>query len=316
MRTMGWAVVAGLVAGEAHAEQPVELPVTTVRVVERAPLLSTSASGTRSTRAFVDDREVIPGERQVGAELSYLTSDQGLEGRPVRFTDLVAARLTGRASLGQRFELAGRLEVLAKQPFPGGQSPFAGGALTGRVQLAPRGALFLGAGAAPLAGSPGATLGIGAGWSRRAFIDPQDRYVAFAAALGAQGTHLLSRFGPPPQLLEMVADGALQGMASDGEAGFGFEVGTTLAVPAWRTGRAFWIDGAPPFDARTRVDFHLAGYFTIARRWDLFVRWAALDRGDPTAPASRLPLLLGGHDQTELTFGASYRFGPNVEEAR
>jgi hypothetical protein len=289
-----------------------QLPVTHVQVIERAPIVQTSSSYTRSTRAFVDDAEVIPGERQAGGELAYLTSAVGLDGRPVRFTDLVVARLAGRASLGERFELATGAQLLAKQPFPGGHSPFAGASLQGRLQLAPRSSVFLGAAGAPLAGPPGAALELTTGWSRRFFIDRWERYVAFATTAGAQTTHLL---GVPtaPHLAELIVEGNLHARASDGDAGFGAEVGTTLAVPVWHTGQATWLDGAPPFDARTRVHFHVQGHLTIGPRWDLFVRWAFLDRGDPAAPASRLPLLQGGHDQTELTFGVSHRFGPNVQ---
>jgi hypothetical protein len=304
------------VAASLLAAAPVELPVITVQVIEKAPIVSTSSSGTRSSRAFVDDREVIPGERQIGAELSYLTSDEGLDGVPLRFTDLVVTRLAGRASLGERFELAGRLDLLAKQPYPGGHSPFAGGALVGRFALPSRSSLFLVAGAAPLTERRGAALEIATGWSRRFFIDRHERYVAFATAAGAQGTHLISRAGPPPQIVELVADGALQFRTSDRDVGVGLELGTALALPVWRTGSAFWLDGGPDFDARTRVHFYLGGYLTIGDRWDLFVRWAILDRGDRAAPASRLPLLRGGYDQTELTFGVSYRFGPNVKEER
>src|SRR5688572_10087549 len=157
MRTIGVVVVGWLAStAPALAGQPVVLPAVKVEVVERAPIVSTSAPNMRATRAFVDGKEVLWGERQVGAELAYVTSDAGLDGRPVRFTDLVTARLAGRATLGMRFELAGRLELLVKQPFPGGQSPFGGGALTGRLQLAERSSLYLSAGAAPLAGAPGA----------------------------------------------------------------------------------------------------------------------------------------------------------------
>lgn len=310
MRTICLALI---VAGEAaRAQQPVQLPVTTVRVVETAPMISTSASNIRTTRAFVDDAEVIPGERQVGGELSYFTSAAGLDGRPVRFTDLVVSRLAARASLADRFELGARLELLAKQPFPGGHTPFAGGWLQGRLQLQPRSSIFVGANGAPLAGARGAALEAAAGWSRRVFIDHYERYLAFATTAGAQSTHLLARTAAPPQLAELIAEGALQAIASDGDAGFGLALGTTLAVPVWHTGQAFWVPERPAFDARTRVHFHLQAHLTVGLRWDLFVRWAFLDRGDVAAPATRLPLLQGGHDQTELTFGASYRFGPNV----
>jgi len=312
MPTIGMVVGWLAAATSARAGQPVELPQTTVQVVERAPMVSTSVANVRAVRAFLDDKEVLWGERQVGAELSYLTSDAGLDGRPVRFTDLVTTRLMGRASFGLRFELVGRLDLLAKQPFPGGQSPFAGGTLIGRFQLERRSSLFLAAGAAPLVGAPGAALVTTTEWNRRTFIDRYDRHVAFSTGIGAQSTHLISRAGPPPQLLELVADGALQCIASESDGGFGLEIGTALFVPLWRTGQAYWIEGSPRFDARTRVHFYLGGYVTVGHRWDLFARWALLDRGDVSAPASRLPLLRGGYDQTELTFGLSYRFGPNL----
>lgn len=294
------------------AMAPIELPEQTVRVTEHTPLYSTAASGVRTTREFVADLELIPGERRVGMELSFLTSPEGLNGRPQRFTDLVASRFDARASLGQRLELGGWVEFLPKQPFPGGQPVFRGGALVSHLQLARRGSLYLGATGAPLVGATGAALELGAGWLARRFFDPERRYLAFAGALGGQWTDLVGHAGGP-RIAEVVADGALQFLMPGNEVGFGLEVGTVLAVPAWHRGRAFWLAGSPPFDARTRSHFYLAGYLTVGPRWDLFVRWSILDRGDAAAPATRLPLLRGGYDQTELTFGLSYRFGPNVD---
>jgi len=295
------------------ASAPVELPEQTVRVIEQAPMYSTAAHGQRTSREFVDDVEVIPGEREVGMELAFLSSPEGLSGRPLPFTDLVVGRLTGRASLGRRFELSGRLDLVAKQPFPGGQPIFGGGALVGRVQISPRTSLFLGAGGSPLFNQPGAAVELGAGWSGRRFLDERHRYFAFAAAVGAEGTGLV-RPRAPVRLLELAADGALQFMLPEDEGGVGLEVGTALAIPAWHEGRASWVESSPPFDARTRVRFYLAGYLIVGPRWDLSVRWTVLDRGDAASPATRLPLLAGGYDQTELTFGVSYRFGPNVRD--
>ncbi|HXU83057.1 MAG TPA: hypothetical protein VN914_16795, partial [Polyangia bacterium] len=94
-----------------HGE-PVELPQQTVRVVQPAPVVSTSAV---SSREFVADRAVIPGERWVGMELAFLTSPAGLDGRPLLFTDVVISRLDGSASLGTRFKLTASLDLLPKQ---------------------------------------------------------------------------------------------------------------------------------------------------------------------------------------------------------
>jgi hypothetical protein len=257
------------------------------------------------------DREVLD-ERQVGMELLFLTSPVGLDGSPVHFTDLALTRLVGRLALGNRFELHGLAHLLTKQPHPGGQPLFQGGALTGRAQVSARSSLFLGLANQPIAGHTGTGLELSAGWQGRRFIDRRELF-GLAGGTGAQWTGLWRRSGPPPpQVVEAVTNGALQFVCADSYLGFAVELGAQLALPLWHQGRAFWLSDAPAFEARTRLDFYLATYFAIEPRWDLVLRWVILDRGDAAAPATRLPLLAGGHDQTLFVLGLSYRFGPRV----
>jgi hypothetical protein len=257
------------------------------------------------------DRRAL-GERQVGMELLFITSAAGLDGNSVHFTDLALTRLSGRIALGSRFELQGLAHLLTKQPHPGGQPLFQGGALSGHAQVSPRSALFLGLGNQPVAGHAGMGLELSAGWQGRRFIDRRELFV-LAGGAGGQWTGLWRPSGPPPpQLAEVVTNGALQFVCSDSYLGFGVEIGSELALPVWHQGRAFWIPEAPAFEPRTRLSFYLATYLAIEPRWDVAFRWVILDRGDAAAPATRLPLLAGGYDQTLVVLGLSYRFGPQV----
>jgi hypothetical protein len=58
-----------------------------------------------------------------------------------------------------------------------------------------------------------------------------------------------------------------------------------------------------------RVLFALAVWGTVSwEDWDLFAELVVLDRGDLSHPATTLPILDGGFDQTHLVVGLTRRF--------
>jgi hypothetical protein len=269
-----------------------------------------SYSTGRSARAVVWGEEVIPGERELGLELTFVTSDAGPAGPPLRFTDLVTTGILARHSLGERFELAARIDLLPKQPHPGGEPVVNGGHLLARLQITDRGSLFLVGAAQQALVSPAVFGDVTGGWNGRAFIDRQERNIALVGQAAAGWTRAFrSGSDAPPWLVELETGGALEviNSSSSGDEGAGFSLGTDFAFRLARGGRAFWA-GDVPFRASTRVTFNLSGFVLLAAHWDLHLRWSVVDRGDAAAPATRLPVLIGGYDQTQIVFGLSYRF--------
>jgi hypothetical protein len=272
---------------------------------------SESVSIGRSTRATVWGEDVIPGERQVGFEQIFVTSDAGLGGAPLRFTDLVVTGIVGRSSLGERFELAARLDLLAKQPHPAREPVVNGGLLEGRFQLTDAGSIFLAGAGQQAVGGPAIFADVTGGWNGRMFIDKRERNLALAGKAAVGWTRALrSGSAAPPWLVELETGGALEviNSSSSGDEGAGFTLSTDFAFRLARGGEAFWVPGAPAFRAGTRVTFSLAAFVLLAAHWDLHIRWSTVDRGDVASPATRLPLLIGGFDQSQLVFGLAYRF--------
>jgi hypothetical protein len=80
-------------------------------------------------------------------------------------------------------------------------------------------------------------------------------------------------------------------------------VGIDLGVPVYDHARAR--DPASPavLDPRTRLGFSLGSFGQITDTWDVYGTVAWVDRGDPTVPATQLPILDGGFDQVQIAFG-------------
>jgi hypothetical protein len=61
-------------------------------------------------------------------------------------------------------------------------------------------------------------------------------------------------------------------------------------------------------DPQTRVNFRVGGVLAYIEDWDFYAEFVVNDRGELDAPATLLPILDGGFDQTFLVLGLTRRF--------
>jgi hypothetical protein len=86
---------------------------------------------------------------------------------------------------------------------------------------------------------------------------------------------------------------------------WGAWLGVGYAIPVQASGRDPTTQMA--IDPQPRLNFHLGTVLSLVPSWDLFVDLAVVDRGDLGSPATRLPILDGGFDQTQVIFGVTRR---------
>ena len=70
---------------------------------------------------------------------------------------------------------------------------------------------------------------------------------------------------------------------------------------------------APSLDAQTRVTFRLGASLSYIREWDISAELIVGDRGDASQPATQLPILEGGFDQTLFMLGFTRRFSGSAD---
>jgi len=103
---------------------------------------------------------------------------------------------------------------------------------------------------------------------------------------------------------EVVADGELVFRAPHGEAAMW--IGTQLRFPVGALASPASVRDT--LDPQTRVNFRLGGVLAYIDDWDVFAEFSVTDRGELSAPATTLPLIDGGFDQTTLMLGLTRRF--------
>jgi hypothetical protein len=257
-------------------------------------------SGTESSmRSQIEEWMIDPRiATEVGGQLRFITARAGLDGEPLRFTDVGLASLAVRHTFGARAEIAAAIDLLAKQPGGLDAAPIQGVSLGVRLALARNWVAWASFAGAPLLGDLGYLAETSLGVEARSRID---RTVAFKGALGLSATPLLLDAGGRPWFAEVVASGQVLLRAPHGEAGMW--IGADYRVPLLDRDR-----GGVELDPQTRLGFNTGVVLGWIPRWDLFAAFAVIDRGDEGAPASQLPVLDGGFDQVQLVFGATRRW--------
>ena len=251
-------------------------------------------SGSADVRSYASNSLVLPeGGFQLGGELTFLTSTERASGEDLRFTDVVLVRPRARYSFGGIETFAG-VDVLAKQPSTNDDAVFLGGHLGGRLAVGKTHAMWLRASGGPLRAELGAWASADAGAEWRKFIA---RYAAFQLAAGATANRLFVDEGEESMFAEVAVSGQTVFMVPTGEAGAW--VGTEFYFPIAERG---------PFAPHTRVNVRLGVVLSAIESWDLYAEIVAIDRGDVEDPATMLPILDGGFDQTQLVMGIIRRF--------
>lgn len=250
---------------------------------------------------------------ELGASLDFMTSDPSLGGKSLKFTDVVLFRLHGLVAIGKRAELFAGTDLLPKQPSFTDEHRWQG-ALAGVRFVLPH------ALSAYARGSVGPNLehdgfwiaGEAAGQYKR---DLAERVLFWESSLGLTYTKLL--FDDRSTSVFQTELLAQTGIAlRDNKNGifavwlsFGFHfplVNRPTEQP----------DPAPirPTDPQVRVGVFLGTVLGVTKTLDLFVEVSILDRGDVADPATTLPILAGGFDQTRFLFGFNRRFGTRARK--
>jgi hypothetical protein len=256
-------------------------------------------SGTADWRSMADDWLIIPkGTATLGGDLRFMTAEGGLGEEALRFTDVVLLDVNGRLSLTETSELFASLTLVPKQPSSTGELLWQGTSLGGRVGFAERFAASLRATAGPALAHSGYWATVDAGVEARKSLHGTFR---FQGMLGASATALFLEGSPERRLGfgELVADGELVFRVPTGEAGMW--IGTQFRFPVVKT-------AAPDMDPQTRVNFRIGGVLAYIDDWDIYAEFSVNDRGELREPATRLPVLDGGFDQTFLMMGVTRRF--------
>lgn len=263
---------------------------------------SVSVAGA-SVRSYAEDWLVNPFRelevegsfRFVTAPESNLTADDGGE---LRFTDVGIFHAGARYSFAQRFEVSGGIDLLAKQPSYLDEPAWNGGDLGFRFSLGKKWALWAGGAGGPLLADAGAWGDAAAGLQARTSIDETIR---FQAAAGVSGTRLfMGEDSGRPWFTELVSHGEALLRAPRGEiAGW---IGVDYRVPLAEA------DGTVEIDPKVRLNFQLGLMLGYVSKWDLYLIYGVVDRGDVEEPDTTLPILDGGFDQSQIIFGAARRF--------
>jgi hypothetical protein len=255
-------------------------------------------------RSAAQDWLILPaGGATVGGDLRFLTAEGGLGEERLRFTDVVLLDLNGRLSLGGRGELFASLTLLPKQPSRTGELLWQGGSLGGRVGFAERYAATVRASVGPTLAHSGYQAVADVGVEGRKSLHSTLR---LQGMLGGSATALFLEGSPDRRLGfgEIVADGEVVLRAPHGEAAAW--LGTQFRFPVAKS--ASPASARADLDPQTRVSVRLGGVLAYVRDWDLFAELVVTDRGDLSEPATTLPILDGGFDQTTLLFGLTRRF--------
>jgi hypothetical protein len=291
---LGVLLVIAATAGSARAQVEDAAPASA------GEALSVSGSSVRSYAAdwLVNpfrELEIESSFRFVTAPETNLSSEDGGE---LRFTDVGIFHAGARYSFARRFEVAGGIDLLAKQPSYLDEPAWNGGDLGLRFSLGHKWALWARGAGGPLLADLGAWGDAAGGLQARTSIDETIR---FQAAAGVSGTKLfMGEDRGRPWFTELVSHGEVLLRSPRGEvAGW---LGVDYRVPLADA------DSAVEIDPQVRLNFQLGMMLGYVGSWDLYAIYAVIDRGDIEDPETTLPVLDGGFDQSQLIFGAARRF--------
>lgn len=238
------------------------------------------------------------GGYEYGASFDFLSRERALGESAYKFTDVVLFRAHGLLALGRTTELFGGVDLLPKQPSYTNELAWQGALLGVRKTLGRTWSAY-----ARGAGGPG--LGRDGYWTSgeaaaHAQVHLAEKVLFWESTLGGTYTRLFpdDTSRRDPWVSELMSS---TGIALREKRGF---FATWLTV-----GFAFPLASAGGLDPQTRVSMQMGILGGVTRSLDLFMEVQILDRGDLEDPATTLPILGGGFDQTRLVLGFNRRFG-------
>lgn len=197
-----------------------------------------------------------------------------------------------------RLELAASIELLPKQPSYTEEKPWQSVGFSLRSPLGRHVAIALAGGGGHLMAHEGM-------WTREALTldwkkPVHEKFLAFDVEAGVSGLGLSApTTTSTAYLTELVV--RTTALFHEPQGHWGAWLGIAYAVPIQHSGRDPTTEVA--IDPRPRLDFHMGTVLAAVKRWDLYVDFAVIDRGDRATPGTQLPILDGGFDQKQIIFG-------------
>lgn len=262
-----------------------------------AAVAGESLSVDRSHRGVSQNYLVMPSGGELSAQMRFITADRMLEGDSLKFTDLALFGLSARYSVFSRLELGGSVHLLPKQPSSTDEKPWqsVGGHL--RSPLGKNVALQVSVAGGHLMSHSGK-------WVSEALTLEWKKSIHEIMDFDIQGgVSGLGLDAPSSQSRAFITEVGINTTAlfHDPRGHLGAWVGIGYAVPVQSSGKDptthLWIDPQP------RLDFHAGTVLSLVKKWDLYVDFAIIDRGDAGIAGTQLPILDGGFDQKQVVFG-------------
>jgi len=257
-----------------------------------------SISGSSSRRGVAQDYLVMPSGGELTGTMKFLTARPMLGDQELRFSDLALFGLAGRWSLFTKLELSAHVELLPKQPSSTDEKPWqsVGGGI--RSPLGRRAALAI-------TGAGGHLIDHEGMWTRETLTlewrKPIAQVMTFDIAGAINGVSLSAPRAPSAFITEVSV--ATSALFREPTGHWGAWVGLGYAVPVTSRGKDPTTGMA--VDPQPRLDFRVGTVLSLVKEWDLYVDYAIIDRGDLEDAATRLPILDGGFDQHQVTFGVT-----------
>lgn len=254
-----------------------------------------------SARGVAGDYLVLPNGGELTAQMKFVTAGPLLSDKKLEFTDLALFGITGRWSLFSKLELSASADLLPKQPSYTDEKPWQSAGVTLRSPLGRRVAIAV-------SGSGGHLLDHGGMWTREALMIEwkkpiDDELLSFDVAAGIDGLGLAAPKTTKSTAFITELSVSTTALFRVPNGKWGGWVGIGYAVPVQASGHDPTTE--IKIDPQPRLDFHMGSVLALVPKWDLFVDFAVIDRGDLSDPSTRLPILDGGFDQRQVIFGVT-----------
>lgn len=259
-----------------------------------------------SARGVAEDYLVLPKGGELTSQMKFVMADTMLGGEGLKFTDLALFGITGRWSVFSKLEIAASADFLPKQPSYTDEKPWQSVSFALRSPLGHHVALSV-------SGAGGHLLGHTGRWTREAMMlewkkpiccgsGREQDIVAFDLQGGVDAMGLAAAHGGENAILTELGT-QFSTLVREPTGHWGAWLGIAYAIPVQHSGTDPTTDmGIRP---QPRLDFHIGTVVSIEHRWDLFVDFAVIDRGDLRDASTRLPILDGGFDQKQVVFGVT-----------